>query len=59
MNPRQIQSFVGHADITMTLQTYGHLFDESGTEAATIMDRLRDEHRNGRETRVPGTTGSR
>jgi integrase len=46
-NPRQIQTFVGHSDIRMTLGTYGHLFDQSGQDLADIMKRLRDEHRNG------------
>lgn len=46
-NPRQIQAFVGHADISMTLGTYGHLFDQSGTELADVMEGLREQYRNG------------
>jgi integrase len=46
VNPRQIQAFVGHADISMTLGVYGHLFDETGTELADAMERLRQQHRN-------------
>jgi integrase len=44
-NPKQIQEFVGHADITMTLGTYGHLFDQAGDELAAIMERKREEYR--------------
>lgn len=47
-NPRQIQEFAGHADVTMTLGVYGHLFDDTGTELAETMERLREDHRNGR-----------
>jgi len=46
-NARQIQAFAGHADISMTLGTYGHLFDDSGTELANIMETLRERRRNG------------
>lgn len=44
-NPRQVQAFAGHANVTMTLGTYGHLFDEAGAEIGNIMERLRQEHR--------------
>ena len=47
-NPRAIQAFVGHTDVSMTLGVYGHLFDQSGTELAEIMEGLREQHRNGR-----------
>jgi integrase len=46
-NARAIQAFVGHADISETLGTYGHLFDQSGTELANIMEGLREQHRKG------------
>jgi len=46
-NPRQVQTFVGHSDIRMTLGTYGHLFDQSGQDLANIMENLREQHRNG------------
>jgi integrase len=49
-NPRAIQRFVGHSDIKMTLGTYGHLFRHGGKELADIMESMRDEHRNGRES---------
>jgi integrase len=47
-NPRAIQQFVGHADVSMTLGVYGHLFDQAGSELADVMERLREQHRNGR-----------
>ncbi len=46
-NPREIQRFVGHSDVKMTLGTYGHLFDEGGAALADIMAELHEEHRNG------------
>jgi len=46
-NPRSIQAFAGHSSVTMTLDVYGHLFDQSGTELADIMEGLREQHRNG------------
>ena len=46
-NARQVQSFVGHEDVAMTLGVYGHLFDESGEELARIMEKQREQYRNG------------
>jgi len=47
-NAKQVQAFAGHADVSVTLGTYSHLFDSAGTELADIMERLRREHRDGR-----------
>ena len=33
VNPKQIQVIVGHASIGLTMDTYGHLFDEHLPEA--------------------------
>jgi integrase len=46
-NPRAIQSFAGHSDVRMTLQTYGHLFDQGGQALADIMAELQEAQRNG------------
>jgi integrase len=46
-NPRAIQAFVGHANITETLGTYGHLFDYGGQALADSLERRREAHRNG------------
>jgi len=46
-NPREVQNFLGHADVTLTLQTYGHLFDKAGGNLAAIIGRLREQNRNG------------
>jgi integrase len=43
-NPKAIQAFVGHSNITETLQTYGHLFDFGGSALAVSMERRRQEH---------------
>ncbi|MDP9225734.1 MAG: site-specific integrase [Actinomycetota bacterium] len=45
-NPKAIQAFVGHANITETLQTYGHLFDFGGRALAESMERRRERYRN-------------
>jgi integrase len=50
-NPKAIQAFVGHSDIRETLQTYGHLFDNGGQALADILEKLREEHRNGDDGR--------
>ncbi len=46
-NPKAIQAFVGHSDIRETLQTYGHLFDYGGKQLAELMEKRREQHRNG------------
>jgi integrase len=46
-NAKQIQVYVGHANITETLQTYGHLLDQAGDALAASMERRREAHRNG------------
>jgi integrase len=46
-NPREIQEYVGHADVSMTLGVYGHLFDRSGADIAKTWERYREEHQNG------------
>ncbi len=47
-NAKQIQAFAGHASVTMTLDVYGHLFDQAGAELGDTMERLREQHRNGK-----------
>jgi integrase len=47
VNPKAIQAFVGHATITETLQTYGHLFDFGGRALAASMEQRREVYRNG------------
>jgi Phage integrase family len=37
-NPKAVQEFMGHATITMTYDTYGHLFPGSREEARARMD---------------------
>jgi integrase len=47
MNTKQIQEFAGHASAMMTLDVYGHLFDQAGAELGEAMEGLRERHRNG------------
>jgi integrase len=46
-NPKDIQAFVGHANIRETLQTYGHLFSWGGERLADSMARRIAAARNG------------
>lgn len=36
--PKALQTFMGHASITVTLDRYGHLFPGSESEAAVLLD---------------------
>lgn len=38
VNPKALQSFMGHASITVTLDTYGHLMPGSEAEAAVLVE---------------------
>jgi integrase len=40
-HPKAIQSRMGHASITVTLDRYGHLFPEIDEEVAVELDKLR------------------
>ena len=42
VNPKALQSFMGHASITMTLDLYGHLLPGSEDEAAALLDAFLD-----------------
>lgn len=49
-NPKDIQKFVGHSSIKMTMDVYGHLFDQEGKGLADLMEKRRAAHRNGRQS---------
>jgi integrase len=38
VNAKALQSFMGHASITVTLDTYGHLMPGSEAEAAVLVE---------------------
>jgi hypothetical protein len=38
VNAKALQTFIGHASITITLDSYGHLMPGSETEAAGKLD---------------------
>jgi integrase len=40
LHPRVIQARLGHASISETMDTYGHLFPDSDSETADALDRL-------------------
>lgn len=44
VNPKALQTFMGHASITMTLDLYGHLLPGTEDEAASLLDAFLDAH---------------
>ena len=44
VNIKQIQEWVGHASITETMDTYGHLFPGSLVDMADMLDSYALEH---------------
>jgi integrase len=38
VNPKALQTYMGHASITITLDRYGHLLPGNETDAATLLD---------------------
>jgi integrase len=50
-NMVQVQRFVGHANISETLGTYGHLYNEGQQDLADRVEALRENHRNGGASR--------
>lgn len=44
VNPKALQTFMGHASITVTLDRYGHLFPGSEEQAAVRLDAHRARH---------------
>lgn len=38
VNPKALQSFMGHANISITLDRYGHLMPGSEAEAGEMLD---------------------
>lgn len=45
-NPREVQRFIGHADIKETLGTYAHLFDYGGKAIGESLEALREKFRS-------------
>jgi Single-strand binding protein family/Phage integrase family len=49
VNPKALQTFMGHSSITVTLDRYGHLFPGSEGEAAVLLDAyLAESHERAR-----------
>jgi hypothetical protein len=42
VNAKALQTFMGHASITITLDRYGHLFPGAEDEAAALLDAFLD-----------------
>jgi integrase len=38
INPKALQTYMGHASITITLDRYGHLFPGDEAHAAALLD---------------------
>jgi integrase len=53
VNPKALQTFMGHASITVTLDQYGHLFPGSEGEAAELLDAfLAESHERARSAAI-------
>jgi integrase len=54
VNPKALQTFMGHSSITVTLDRYGHLFPGSEGEAAVLLDAyLAESHERARNASPP------
>jgi integrase len=54
VNPKALQTFMGHSSITVTLDRYGHLFAGSEGEAAVLLDAyLAESHERARSASLP------
>lgn len=51
-SPVDVSRMVGHADVQTTLGQYAHLFSYGGEDLAARMERRREQHRNGHDTRA-------
>jgi integrase len=59
LNPKQVQTYIGHSDIRTTFNIYGHLLPGDEAKAAAQLDVLLDAGaRNLRESRPPMSGGS-
>ncbi len=53
VNPKALQTFMGHSSITVTLDRYGHLFPGSEGEAAVLLDAyLSESHERARSATI-------
>lgn len=53
VNPKALQTFMGHSSITVTLDRYGHLFPGSEGEAAVLLDAyLAESHERARSASI-------
>jgi len=52
VNAKALQTFMGHASITVTLDRYGHLMPGSEDEAASLLDGYLDAQRERAEERA-------
>ena len=43
-NAKQIQTYMGHASISITYDLYGHLLPGDEAQAAALLDAYLDEH---------------
>lgn len=56
VNPKALQTFMGHSSITVTLDRYGHLFPGSEGEAAVLLDAyLAESHERARSASIDDT----
>jgi len=51
VNAKALSTYMGHANISITLDRYGHLMPGNEEEAAGLLDSYLTAHRNGRTSR--------
>jgi hypothetical protein len=57
VNAKSLSTFIGHANIGITLDRYGHLMPESEEEAAGLLDTYLTAQRERAEAQARGATG--
>jgi hypothetical protein len=57
VNPKALSTFIGHANISITLDRYGHLMPGSEAEAAGLLDGYLEAERVRAEVQARGATG--
>ncbi len=57
VNAKSLSQFMGHANISITLDRYGHLMPGSEEEAAGLLDGYLDAEQESAEAQARGATG--
>ena len=55
MNAKALSTYMGHANINITLDTYGHLMPGNESEAAALLDRYLTGAQSGAQHAQPAS----